>query len=87
MTLFFLIVISLTVLVGAIIIGANNTGVVMLDYFWGTHSFTLAVLIALSFIVGVILASAVWGLFSLKLRMKISSLDKKLKNLNKHPVN
>lgn len=87
MTLIFLIIVSLILLVGAIVIGANNTGVVVLDYFWGTQSFTLAVLLALTFIVGVVLASVVWGMFSIKLKVRLASLDRKIKSLNKPPVN
>lgn len=87
MTLIFLIIVSLILLVGAIVIGANNTGVVVLDYFWGTQSFTLAVLLALTFIVGVVLASVVWGMFSIKLKVRLASLDRRIKSLNKPPVN
>ncbi len=87
MALIFLVIISLGLLIGAIVIGANNTSVVVLDYFWGTQSFTLAVLLALTFVLGVVLASLVWGMFSIQLKMRMSSLERKIKSFNKPPVN
>ena len=87
LTSFLLVIVAIILLFCTIVIGANNSGIVVLDYFWGTQSFTLSVLLAMSFIVGVALASVVWGMYSLKLKLKVSSLERQRKKLNKESVN
>ncbi len=87
MTSFLLIVISILLLFCTIVIGANNSDIVVLDYFWGTQSFTLSVLLAVSFIIGVGLASTVWAMYCLKLKLKVSSLERQRKKFNTESVN
>ena len=86
MTVFLLVVIAIVLLIPAMVIGANNSAQVVLDYFIGTQSFTLSSLLALSFFVGVCFASVIWVLFCMKLKLQIGSLQRQRRKLLKEPT-
>lgn len=82
--LFILVAIALTVC--AVIIGANNSDIVLVDYFIGSTSLTLSLLMALCFAIGAILSSVIWGLFSLRLKLRLANSESQRKKLAKEIV-
>ncbi|UAA40399.1 DUF1049 domain-containing protein [Paraneptunicella aestuarii] len=81
MTVLLLVIIAIALLIPAMVIGANNSAQVVLDYFVGTQSFTLSSLLALSFFVGVCFASIIWVIFCMKLKLQIGSLQRQRRKL------
>lgn len=77
--LFILIAVMLTVC--ALVIGANNGQAVVIDYFISSTSLTLSLLMALCFTLGAVLSSIIWGLFSLRLKLKLANSESQRKKL------
>lgn len=85
LSFFLFILVAIVFAICATVVGANNSGTVVVDFFIGSSSITLSMLMALCFAFGAILSSVIWGLFSLRLKLKLAiseSQRKKLVNEN-----
>ena len=82
--LFTLIAIALAVC--AVVIGANNSHVVVIDYFVDSTSLSLSLLMGICFAIGAALSSVIWGLFSLQLKLKLANAESQKKKLVKETV-
>ena len=84
---YFIFILVAAVFTGcAVIIGANNSDTVSIDYFINSTSFPLSMLMGLCFALGAILSSVIWGFFSLRLKLKLTNSESQRKQLVKETV-
>lgn len=81
LSFFLFVLVAIVFAVCAIVVGANNSETVVADFFIGSTSITLSLLMALCFAFGAILSSVIWGLFSLRLKLKLANSESQRKKL------
>jgi len=70
----------------AVLVGANNSDTVSIDYFVNSTSLPLSLLMGLCFALGAIFSSVIWGFFSLRLKLKLANSESQRKQFIKETV-
>ena len=86
MSHFLFTLVAIFIAVCAVVIGANNSHTVTFDYFIHSTSLSLSLLMSFCFAAGAVISSVIWGLFSLRLKLKLANIEGQRKKLVKEIV-